>query len=446
MGLLKRGVAGGMLWAWLVLPGTPQAHGAQPSPALPMPNVGVSPGTVSGTPLTLEEAVRIGLENHSSIKSAGFQTLAQAAIVKQRMSAYYPTVSLDNSFGNRGGKASKTSDSLSSRIGFDMTLYNFGKREGTVQAARETLDARQFSYQATTNDIALFVKQAYYRVLQRNALLNVNDDTVKNRAATLKQTQSFYDVGTRPRSDVTQAQANLYTAQARLIQARKDVDVAWAELRNALGVDEFAKQPLGEELSLSPFPMTLEQAKEEAFANRPELLQFNADLRARDQLIAVARRNHLPDFTFNSSYGWNGSNGSGNELFPLQSNWVVGLNFNIPLFNGFQTTYKLQEELASYGSTKEQLRVQRQQVALEVESNYLNLVALRDVVNANEAAAVAAKQNLELQEARYQVGYATIVDVTTAQVTLTTAQIDYVNSIIDYKLAVAQVTNAIGRQ
>lgn len=446
MGLLNRWVVAGVLWAWLGSPAALRVYAADPGAPLPMPNVGMSPGTVAGKPLTLEEAVRIGLENHSRIRSAAFQTLAQDAIVKQRMSAYYPTVSLDNGFSNKGGKASQTSDSLSSRIAFDMTLYNFGKREGTVQAARDTLEARQFTYQATTNDIALGVKQAYYRVLQRNALLNVNDDTVKNRAATLKQTQSFYDVGTKPRSDVTQAQANLYTAQARLIQARKDVEVAWAELRNALGVDELAKQPLAEELALAPFPLSLEQAKAEAFANRPELLQFNADLRARDQLIAVARRNHLPDLTFNSSYGWNGSNGSGSELFPLQSNWTVGLNFNIPLFNGFQTTYKLQEELANYGSTKEQLRVQRQQVALEVETNYLNLMALGDVVSANEAAVVAAKQNLELQEARYQVGYATIVDVTTAQVTLTTAQIDHVNSIIDYKLAVAQVINAIGRQ
>ena len=122
------------------------------------------------------------------------------------------------------------------------------------------------------------------------------------------------------------------------------------------------------------------------------------------------------------------------------------LNFNIPIFNGFQTTYQVQEAMSNYGSTKEQLRVQRQQVAFQVEQNYLNLNAAKDVVRANEAAVRAAKENLDLHEARYQVGFAPIVEVTDAQSTYTTAQTNYVNSLIAYKLSIAQLLNAIGSQ
>jgi outer membrane protein TolC len=214
-------------------------------------------------------------------------------------------------------------------------------------------------------------------------------------------------------------------------------------LRNALGLDEFAKQPLAEELVLTLFPLSLEQAKEEAFVNRPELLQSSALLKAQDQQIAVARRGHLPDLLFSSSYG---RNNKGGDLFPLHPNWNVQLNFNIPIFNGFQTTYQVQEAMSNYGSIKEDSRVQRQLVAFQVEQNYLTLLASRDVVRANEAAVRAAKQNLELHEARYQVGYAAIVEVTNAQATYTTAQTNYVNSLIDHKLAMARLLNAIGRQ
>jgi outer membrane protein TolC len=105
-----------------------------------------------------------------------------------------------------------------------MTLYNFGKREGLVQSARDTLDATQYSYTTTANNIVLAAKQAYYGVLQANALLAVNEETVKDREVTLRQTQAFYDVGTKPKSDVTQAEANLYLAQANLIAARNNVD------------------------------------------------------------------------------------------------------------------------------------------------------------------------------------------------------------------------------
>jgi outer membrane protein len=403
---------------------------------------------LGGKGLSLEEVVRTALENHSSVKSAAFQTQAQDALLHQQMAAYYPSISLKNSYqtkntGGRSANASQAFDSLSSVADLSLTLYNFGKREGNVQAARDTLDATQQSYNATANDIVLAAKQAYYAVLQAEALLNVNDETVNDRAATLKQTQSFYDVGTRPRSDVTQAEADLYLAQANLFSAKNAVEVAWANLRNAMGVDDYPKQPLADAMSTDPFPMSLAQAKEAAFAARPELLQLDAQLKARDQQIAVARRNHLPDLLLSSSYGRQASH---SELFPLNPTWQVQLNFNIPIFNGFQTTYQVQEALANYSSAKEQLRLQRQQVAFQVEKYYLNLTAARDVVRANEAAVRAAKQNLELHEARYQVGYAPIVEVTTAQATYTSAQTNHVNALIAQKLAQAQLLNAIGRQ
>ena len=424
----------------------------QSADAPPAPVQTGAAGSPSAPPqgLALDEVVRIALENHSSVKNAQFQINAQDAVLQQQKAAYYPTISFNNTYrtsnsGSSSSSSSKGFDTVSSTANASMTLYNFGKREGLVQSARDTLDATQYSYNITANNIVLAVKQAYYGVLQANALLAVNEETVKDREVTLRQTQGFYDVGTKPKSDVTQAEANLYLAQANLIAARNAVEVAWAALRNAMGVDSFAKQPLAEELAVAPISITLDEAKQTAFSARPELLQFGALLKAQDDLIAVARRNHLPDLLLNSSYGRQSSDLSAN-LFPLRPTWQVQLSFNIPIFNGFQTTYQVQQAMYNYYSIKEQQRVQSQQIALQVEQNYLNLVTARDLVRANEAAVKAAKANLDLREGRYQVGYAAIVEVTDAQTTYTTAQTNYVNSLIGYKLASAQLTNAMGGQ
>ena len=428
-----------------------------PTPAAPADNpavlaqgaAGASPATQAAKPLTLEEAVRITLENHSSVKSAQFQIKAQDAVVHQQMSTYYPLINLNSFYRTTNTSVSSSSgsvrglDTLSHAANLSMILYNFGRREGLVQSARDTLDATKYAYNTTANNIVLAVKQAYYGVLQAEALLRVNEDTVKSREVTLRQAQGFYDVGTKPKSDLTQAQANLYLAQANLIVARNGVDVAWANLINAMGVDDYPRQPLAEDLSMGPFPMSLDEAKKTAFASRPELLQFDAQLKAQDQLIAVARRNHLPEFLFNSSFGGQTSDIG---LLNLNTSWQVQLSLNIPIFNGFQTTYQVQQALNNYYSTKEQERVERQQVALQVQQNYLNLAAAQEVVKANEAAVAAAKENLELHQGRYQVGYAPLVEVTDAQTTLTTAQTSYVNALVAYKVSLAQLLNAIGKQ
>ena len=469
----KRRLAGLFLFVIVFLssPGTARPADA-PAPA--------TQGTASApSGLTMDEVVRIALENHSSIKSAQYQINSQDAVVHQQMGQYYPTINFNNSYQTNSPRGASTAfDTISSALNLNMTLYNFGKREGSVQSAKETLDATRYGYSITSNNIVLAVKQAYLGVLQANALLKVNEDTVKDREVTLNQSQGFYDVGTKPRSDLTQAEANLYLAQTNLIVARNAVEVAWANLRNAMGVDDYPKRPLAEELAVTPFPMSLEEAKQAAFSARPELRQFEALLRAQDQLIAVARRNHLPDLTFDASWGRsNVSNGTTSEspctetlfatdkdgkstefcakretvthsvdTFPLKAAWQVQLSLNIPIFNGFQTTYQVQQALSTYNSIKEQERVERQQVALQVEQSYLNLAASREAIRSTEAGVKAAKENLDLHVGRYEVGYAPIVEVTDAQTTYTTAQTNYVNALIAQKLAMVQLINAIGGQ
>lgn len=455
----------GFVPAWSADTPSPSAGGAVNAPG----------GTQPGTGLSLEEVVRIALENHSSVKSAQYQIGAQDAVVHQQMAAYYPTVDFNNSYrtsGSGGGSSggSNAFDTVSSAVDVTMTLYNFGKREGSVQSAKDTLDATRYGYNATANNIVLAVKQAYFGVLQANALVRVNEETVKDRAALLRQTRGFYDVGTKPKSDVTLAEANLYLAQANLIVSQNSVETAWASLRNAMGVDDFAKQPLTEELSVMPYSMTLEDARKAAFDARPELRQFEALLKAQDQLIAVARRGHLPDIIFGGFYKRDHvsnetakstftfldrttpdpddtktfSSNRRLNTFPLTGSWQAQVSLVIPIFNGFQTTYQVQQALNNYRSIKEQERVQRQQVALQVEQNYLNLSASIEVVKANEAAVKAAKENLDLHEGRYQVGYASIIEVSNAQITYTVAQTTYVNVVIANKIAMAQLLNAIG--
>ena len=301
---------------WLVVVLTflcPVSGHSADTPALATPGtIGAPGGTQQAKVLSLEEVVRIALENHSSVKSAEYQIGAQDAVVHQQMAAYYPSVNLTNSYQTSAAtKSPNAFDTFSSSANVTMTLYNFGKREGSVQSAKDTLDATRYGYNATANNIVLAVKQAYYGVQQANALLRVNEETVNDRAAVLRQTRGFYDVGTKPKSDVTQAEANLYLAQASLISAQNNVDTAWASLRNAMGVDDFPKPPLAEELSVMPFSLTLEDAKRAAVDARPELRQFDALLKAQDQLIAVARRNHLPELIFGANYSRsNDSNGT----------------------------------------------------------------------------------------------------------------------------------------
>jgi outer membrane protein len=431
--------------------------------AQPMAQMAV---TKDANVLTLDEALLIALDNHPSLKAARERVAQQRAVLGQQMAAYYPTV-INNNFYRTGTEAQTAgvttygSDSIVANIALNLTLYNFGKREGAVQAARDTLSATDFNYKTTIDGVILGVKQAYYVYLGSKAIVKVREDTVKSRDLLARQAQGFYDVGTRARIDVVRAEANLYTAQADLITAQNAVKIAWVTLKNAMGVRELPERPLVEEVTITTLPYTLDEAKEIAYASRPELKSFQAQLKAQDENIAVARRGHLPDLIFDSSFRRSGQsnlveraggvNGNNNPIlhhldtFPLGAGWQVQVTLNIPIFDGFRTTNRVDEALHSYYSIKAQEELQRQQVALDVEQSYLRVLEVSERLKANEAAAKAAQENLDLANGRYQVGVGNIIEVTDAQQLYTDAQTTYVRAQYDFKIADAQLTRAIGK-
>lgn len=399
--------------------------------------------------LRLEDAVRIALEQHPKLKAARERVGAQQAVLGQSFAAYYPVITFNNFYRSSLSSGTTTVsqeafDFFSSNANFDMTLYDFGKREGTVQSARDTLDSTRYAFKTSADEVVLAVKETYYEYLRASALVKVREDTVKDRELLVRQAKGFYEVGTRPKIDVARAESNLYNARADLIAAQNGVKVAWATLKNAMGVKDFPEQPLAEELSITRIPITLPQAKEAAFASRPELKGFEAQRKAQDQKIATARRGHLPDILFSADYGRRNTS-RGGDTFPLQVVWQVQVSLNFPIFSGFSTTYKVEEALRNYHSVRAQEEEKQQQVDLEVESSYLRLTEAEERIKATEAAVRAAKENLDLANGRYQVGVGSIIEITEAQTLHTDAQTNHIRSLYDYKIAEAQLIKAMGR-
>jgi outer membrane protein TolC len=420
-----------------------------PAPAIQMTKQAVAPA--AEPVLTLDDALLIALDNHPALQAARERIAAQRAVLGQQMAAYYPTINLSNQYRtaqtSTDGGNDHAAEAFSSLASFNFTLYNFGKREGAVQAARDTLNATDYNYKTTVDGVILGVKQSYYFYLGARALVKVREETVESRDLLVRQARGFYEVGTRARIDVVRAESNLYNAQADLIVVQNAVKVAWVTLKNAMGLRELPERPLVEEAIMTAIPYSLDEAKDIAYATRPELKSFDAQRKAQDQNIAVARRSHLPDLIFDSIYGRRHVSDDSNQrnTFPLQQTWSVGLSLNIPIFDGFRTTNRVEEALHNYYVIKSLEEQQRQQVALEVEQSYLRLVELQERIKANEAAAKAAKENLDLATGRYQVGVGSIIEVTDAQTLYTDAQTTYVRALYDYKIADAQFIRAIGK-
>jgi outer membrane protein TolC len=200
-------------------------------------------------PLTLEDAILMALDQQPRLRAALERVKAQRAVVGQAKSAYYPTIDLTTNYRrststSRTGSASEPFDFYTGSTVMNWTIYDFGKREGSVREERDSLDAAQYAQRTSAEDVVLAVKLAYYRYLQVTVLVRVREDTVKDRELLVRQAKGFFEVGTRPKIDLVRAESNLFLAQADLITARNGVLIVWAQLKNAIGVRNFPRRPL----------------------------------------------------------------------------------------------------------------------------------------------------------------------------------------------------------
>ena len=147
----------------------------------------------------------------------------QEAVVQRAGAAFYPTAGVRGSYDNRpaaeGPNADKNLFSTSGQVSW--LVSDFGRREGTVRRERETLEARRFSEKISVEDVVFGVRRAFFDYLRAEALVRVEQDTVKDRETLVRQARGFFDVGTRPKIDVARAEASLFAAQAGLIAAQK---------------------------------------------------------------------------------------------------------------------------------------------------------------------------------------------------------------------------------
>lgn len=395
--------------------------------------------------LTLADAIDIALKNHPTVRQASEAVKAAAARVGQAESAYYPQLSLDagyskyDSFQPNFDKRFKA-EPYTAGVNLSQNIYDFGRTLNRVRAAESGLDLNKQGYELARQTLVLRVKDAYFGCLKAKRVLAVSEETVKLRGQLLTQATEFYKEGIRAQIDVTKAEANYYEARTSLIQARNALKIARTELENALARPIPAETTLQDNLEEGATSVTLDEALKEAFARRPEWLEMLAAKRTAKADYQAAYSGYFPTLSGNAGYGY-----IENDFPPGEEDWLVGVKVSVPLFSGFLTREQVNESrhrLKGVDASEANLKLD---LTKEVEQALLNLKEAEERILSTRKAMEAARENMQLAQARYAEGIGTIIEVTDAQVQEYNAETNYAQSLYDLKTAEAVLDRVTGK-
>jgi len=158
--------------------------------------------------------------------------------------------------------------------------------------------------------------------------------------------------------------------------------------------------------------------------------------------VQVSKAGYYPTLSLSGSTSLNGS--SRNDYTFLQSR-SISLGLSWPIFNRFQREQGIVNSLTSLENAEAQAADSRRAVIASLSAAIAALEAARLTITITQTSVLAAEEDLRVQQERYRLGAATIVDVLTSQEALNQAEVDVVIARFDYVRARASISALIGR-
>jgi outer membrane protein len=409
--------------------------------------VGAEELVKKGQTLDLRRCIAIALEKHPRIQAAAGTIMAGESRVGQSRSGFYPQLSgsagysrTDPTSNSPQYTVGQAYDSYSSSLSLSQNLYDFGKTSTQVKVQELNRDSSRSDLDTVITQVTFAVKQAYYGLLQAGRNRDVSREVVGQFQQHLERAKAFFEVGTKPKFDVTKADVDLSNAKLNLLKAENAFRLGQVTLNNTMGIPEAPDYEVVDQLAFQRVTIDLDEVTRKAYERRPDLKAIAVKRTSQEQSIELARKGYYPTISGSASYGWGGGN------FPLDQGWSVGAQLNVPLFSGYLTKYQVEEARANLDVLAANEALIRQTIFQEVKQAWLNLQEAADRIATAELTVRQATENLDLANGRYTYGVGNPIEVTDALVSVSNAKTAHITALYDYRLAQASLEKAAGEK
>jgi outer membrane protein TolC len=318
---------------------------------------------------------------------------------------------------------------------------------GVWVAHREIYDAEynrdvfEAALQALALNVAAQTKEAYWNALLAQRLIEVSEQAIARDRELIEASHALFRGGRANQRDVVSAGIRLADDEALLAQRRGDLDRAQLVLRDVLGlpIDE-PVWPAERTVPFEPVEIRLGEWVERALASRPEIRGLVVRLEQQALAVRIAGNTVLPALDFLGAYRRADFDSTSRTVWGGYDSqvWEAGLHFEIPIGN-VAARERLRAAKLLYERAERDLRNQRRQIEIEVRTEAIGLGQSLESLAAQTAKLEDARSKLDIASTRYQLGLANNFDVTDAQEDLVDAESALLQAIVDYANGLARL-------
>ncbi|MGB6987355.1 MAG: TolC family protein [Candidatus Aquilonibacter sp.] len=441
-------------------------------PIVTLAAAGLFPAAASAAPMTLQDAISYAL-NHSPTVAQQYAAAqsAEHSLAIARGTAY-PTVngSLQNvmakssnyagAYAIIGQAQAQVFSQNTAQVGSNWTIDTGGFSLMQLASARASAAQAEETLANTENQIASTVTNAYYSVVQKEAIVIVDASDLRYQGVLVDAAKAKEHAGMAAGVDVLRAQVQQAKSASTLVGARADVDNSREDLAQTIGAPLDQPFAFPTKVAEPKLPAQSVDALEDVALNaRPDVIAAREGVAAAQYTRKGWDRELFPQVALNASFG--------NEFAPTTAGEIIGVNpdgtpitvprgapgfwqinatstFSLPFVDwGQRHTERINDD-AQLASAERALDAARIQVQIDIRQNYRGAQTALSQLSYAEDESRLGTESARVAQLQYERGIIALSDVILAQQQSVTAQSDYVAAEVSYVEAVVKLRVSLG--
>lgn len=388
--------------------------------------------------ITLEDAIKIALENNFQMKRAQNAIDLAETDIKNAYAQFAPTLNANMSMNRSSGQqfdqvtltyGNIVTENASGSIGTGITLFSGLRNIYNLRSSQTALVTAKENERRMRQSIIFNVASAYLQVVLDKELLQISEENLESTRRQLEQIKAQVEVGARPLVDQFNQEAIVANAELTLTQRQNAAANNQLRLIRQLQIDPLGSYeyvtPELDESRVQVREMNLRSMIERAMANRSDVAAQDAQIKIAYYNMKAAEGARLPSISasgsFRSSYSDRQRNPITRErekfstqFFDVNVGNSVGLSMQVPIFTRLNTWRSIQASKISYKNAQLDRENLEYTVIQEVAQAYTDYIGYTKELETTQKALVASERAFQTAQERYNVGASTLIELTQA--------------------------------
>jgi outer membrane protein TolC len=316
-----------------------------------------------------------------------------------------------------------------------------------VRIAQTYADIASKAVDATRSELIANVKQAYYSVLLSSEVLKLSKLNLQLAEDNLRNTKAMHDAGVVPEYDYIRARVEVQNLIPELQQAENSLKLSYNMLKLVTGLQ--LNQNVKIEDSLMFKEINTGSADENDLTTRNYFLkQLHLQIDLQDDAVSYEFTKHFPELYFVGNWSAQAQENDPRSFntWRYKNSIYIGLNLRIPIFDGFQTTSKVEQVRLDLLKARENYIKNEEITKNQLEEVILNINQTRRKIDSYKAGIDEAELGYEIAKKRYTSGVGTQLENVDALVSLSRAKVNYYTAVYDYYLYHARFDQLLARE